>query len=54
MSEAGEEREVENPKQSPHCQHGALPGALTHELLDHDLSQNQESNAQLTETHRRP
>ena len=31
-------RETENPKQAPHCQHGAGCRAWTHEPQDHDLS----------------
>ena len=36
------EGQGENPKQPPHCQHRAWPGAQSHELWDHDLSQNKE------------
>ena len=31
------EREAENPKQAPHCQHRAQCGAGTQEPQDHDL-----------------
>ena len=48
------ERERENPKQAPICQHRARGGARTHEPWDHDLSWNQESDAQPTEPPRRP
>ena len=43
--EGQRERERENPKQGPSCQRRAQCGAQTHELLDHDLSPNQESGA---------
>ena len=39
------ERERENPKQAPHCQCRAQHGAQTHELEDHVLSPNQETDA---------
>ena len=39
----------ENPKQSLYCQHGAGCGAQSHKPWDQDLSQNQESDAQLTD-----
>ena len=39
------EGERENPKQAPHYQHRAQRGAQSQELPDHDLSQNQESDA---------
>ena len=35
----------ENPEQAPHYQCRAWCGAWTHKLWDHDLSQNQKSNA---------
>ena len=41
----GTERERENPKQALCCQCRAWCGAQSHELWDHDLSQNQESEA---------
>ena len=37
-------RERENPKKTPHCQHRARCGAQFHELWDHDLSRDQESD----------
>ena len=48
------EAESENPKQALCCQRWAWCGAWTHELWDHDLSWNQESDAQLTKPPRRP
>ena len=39
------EREGENPKQAPCHQHRAPVGAPAHEPRDHDLSQDQESDA---------
>ena len=54
----GRERERERerliPKQAPHCQCRAHCGARTHELWDHDLSWNQESDAYPTEPPRCP
>ena len=44
----------ENPKQAPHCQHRAWHGAQTHERTNHDLSRNQESDAQPTEPPKDP
>ena len=41
--------ERENPKQALHCLHGAWCEAQTWELWDHDLSQNQELDAQPAE-----
>ena len=49
-----EEGQRENPKQSPHCQCRTWCGAQTRELWDHDLSRNQESDAQPTEPPRHP
>ena len=47
VSRGREERkgQRENSKQAPYCQLGAQQGAQTHKLQDHDLSQNQESDA---------
>ena len=45
MGGAGREGERENPKQAPHSVCGSQCGALTHKLQDHDLSQNQDSDA---------
>ena len=48
IKQAGEgqgERETENPKQAPRCQHRAQCGAQIHKPWDHDLSENQESDA---------
>ena len=42
----GQKKERQNPKQAPCHQHRARHGARTHELQDHDLSQNQQSDAQ--------
>ena len=39
------EAEIENSKQTPHCQHRARCTAWTHKLWDHDLGQNQELDA---------
>ena len=39
---AERERERENPKQAPHCQHRAWCRAQSQEPWEHDLSQNQE------------
>ena len=48
-------RETENPKQAPHWQRGAQCGAGTHKpLLDYDLRQNQESDAQPAEDTQAP
>ena len=47
MHRGGAERE--NPKQAPHCECRVRHGAWTHKLWDHDLSKNQESEAQPTE-----
>ena len=43
------ERETQNPKQAPCCQHGARCGAQTPEPRDPDLNQNQELDAWPTE-----
>ena len=43
-----------NPKQAPYSQHRAWCGAWIHKLWDHDLSQNEESDAQPTEPSRCP
>ena len=51
---AGGGGERENLKQALYCQRRAPCGAWTHEPWDHDLSRNQESDAQLTEPPRRP
>ena len=48
------EGERENPKQALHCQPRARCGAQSYEPQDHDLSQNQESDAQPTEASRCP
>ena len=45
----GAERGRENPKQVPYCQRRAGLQACTHEPWDRDLSQNQQSDAWLTE-----
>ena len=47
-SGGGSEREGEReyPKQAPHCQYRAGCGARTHKPWDHDLSRNQELNAE--------
>ena len=50
----GRERERENSKQVPHCQCRAPCGARTHKPRDHDLSQNQELDAQSPEPPRCP
>ena len=39
------ERERENPKQAVYYQCRAQHGSQSHKLCDHDLSQNQESDA---------
>ena len=41
VSRGGTERERENPKQAPRCQHRAWHEAWSHEPWDHDLSRNQ-------------
>ena len=47
---AERERERENPRQAPHCQCEPDMGLeLTNHERDHDLSRNQESDAQRTE-----
>ena len=43
------EGDRENYKHAPCCQHGVQCGVQTHEQQDHDLSQNQESEAYLPE-----
>ena len=43
--EGQRERNTENVKQAPSCQHRAPLGTLTHKLSYHDLSLNQESDA---------
>ena len=45
VGEGERERETENPKQAPHCQHKAQCGAQTRKLQDHGLK----SDAQPTE-----
>ena len=52
--EGQRKRETKNPKQAPCCQHWARCGAQSHKPQDHDLSQNQESEAQPTERPRCP
>ena len=52
--ERGREIGRENPKQALHCQHRAQHRARTHDPWDHDLSQNQEFGAYLTEPLRGP
>ena len=52
--ESCRERERENPKQAPWCRCRALCRARSDEPWDRDLSQNQESDSQLTETPRHP
>ena len=47
-------REMGHTKQAPHCQCRDWHRAWTHELWDHDLSRNQESEAQLTAIHASP
>ena len=37
-------RERKNPKQAPHCEHGAQCRAPTHKQWDHDLSRNPKTN----------
>ena len=52
---AGEgQRKRDTQNQAPHCRHGAWHGARSHKSWDHDLSWNQESDAQPTEPPRRP
>ena len=41
---AERERETQNPKDAPDCQHRAGHGARTHELRDRDLSRSQTLN----------
>ena len=53
-SRRGAERENPKQLQALSCQHRAQCGAQTHELQDHDLSRNQESDAQRTEPPRCP
>ena len=53
-SRGGVEREGENPKKAPCCQHRVWGRAWTHELWDHDLNRNQKSDASLTESPRHP
>ena len=48
------ERERENPKQAPWCQYRAWRRAWTHKPRDHDLSWDQDLDAQLTEPPRHP
>ena len=48
------DRERQNPKQALHCEHRAQHGVKTHEQGDHDLSRNQETDAQPTEPCRHP
>ena len=50
------EKETQNLKQTPglSCQHKAWHGSQTHELRDHDLTWNQQWDAYLTESPRRP
>ena len=48
------EREAESPKQAPHCQCRAQHGARSQKPWNRDLSQNQESDAQVTEPPRHP
>ena len=48
--ERKKERERENPKKTPCLQRRAQCGARSHEPWDHDLSQNQESDAWLSHT----
>ena len=50
----GAEREGENLKQALRCQHRAWHRTQSHKPWDHDLSRNQESDAQLTEPPRCP
>ena len=50
----GRERETRNPKQAPCCQHRAQCGSWPHKPWDHDLSLNQELDAELTEPLRHP
>ena len=51
VSKGGAEREgeIEDPKQAPHCQCGISSRARIHEPGDHNLSQNLELDASLTE-----
>ena len=42
--EGHRERETDDPKRAPPCQHRARCGAYTHELRDHDLSRRQTLN----------
>ena len=42
--EGQREREAQNPKQAPSCQHRAWCGTWTHELWDHDLRWSQSLN----------
>ena len=47
--ESGGEGQRENPKQGPHCYHSAQHRAQSHAPGDHDLSRNQELDAEPTE-----
>ena len=53
-SELVAEKGRKNPKQAPHWQHRGKHGAWSQEPLDHDVSQNREWDAQLTDPSRRP
>ena len=49
----GRMKDRENPKQAPHLAQSPMQGPIPRPW-DHNLSQNQESDAQLTEPSRRP